>query len=204
MSGCRAIPRLRAVDRRRQLLQVAADLFARRGFRGTTTAELAKSAGVTEPILYRHFTSKLDLFITLIDEIGVELIDRWMEALESVSDPMDRLRILLGESPGKHQRVPNQYRIILQAITESGNDPAIVSAVRRQTSRLHSFVATELRNLQLQNVVRDDEPAAALAWLITEIALGHEMLEPGINGTQFTDVSANDRKQLLKRLLCSQ
>ncbi len=204
MCSCRTTPRLRAADRRRQLLDVAADLFARRGFRGTTTAELAKSAGVTEPILYRHFTSKLDLFVTLIDEIGLELIDRWTEALESVSDPMDRLGILLGESPGKHQRAPSQYRIILQAITESGNDPAIVLAVRRQTSRLHSFVATELRNLQVRNVVRDDEPAEPLAWLIIEIALGRGMLEPGIHGAQLEGVSGDDRKQLLKRLLCSQ
>ena len=204
MSGCRTTPRLRAADRRRQLLKVAADLFARHGFRGTTTAELAKSAGVSEPILYRHFISKLDLFVTLIDEIGVEVIDRWKDALERLSDPMDRLGVLLGESPGKHPRVPNQYRIILQAITESGNDPAIVSAVRRQTSRLHSFVVTELRNLQVRNAVRDDEPAAALAWLIIEIALGRGMLEPGVNGAQLKEVSADDRKQLLKRLLCSQ
>ena len=204
MCSCRTTPRLRAVDRRRQLLEVAADLFVRHGFRGTTTAELAKSAGVTEPILYRHFTSKLDLFITLIDELGVDLIDRWTEALESVSDPMDRLGILLGESPGKHQRVPSEYRIILQAIIESGNEPAIVSAVRRQTSRLHSFVVTELRNLQVRNAVRDDEPASALAWLIIEIALGRGMLEPSVNGAQLKEVSADDRKQLLKRLLGSQ
>ena len=198
------MPRLRAADRRRQLLEVAADLFARHGFRGTTTAELAKSAGVSEPILYRHFISKLDLFVTLIDEVGVEVIDRWKDALERLSDPMDRLRVLLGESPGKHPRVPSQYRIILQAITESGNDPAIVSAVRRQTSRLHSFVVTELRNLQVRNAVRDDEPAAAMAWLIIEIALGRGMLEPGVNGAQLKEVSADDRTQLLKRLLCSQ
>lgn len=204
MSICRTTPRLRAVDRRRQLLEVAADLFARRGFRGTTTAQLAKSAGVTEPILYRHFPSKVELFITLIDEVGVEIIDRWTETLEPISDPMDRLGILLGESPGKHPRVPNHYRIILQAITESGNDPAIVSAVRRQTSRLHSFIVTELRNLQVRNAVRDDEPAAALAWLIIEIALGRGMLEPSVNGAQLKEVSANDRTQLLKRLLCSQ
>ena len=65
------MPRLQAADRRRQLLEVAADLFAHRGFGGTTTAELAKGAGVTEPILYRHFANKLDLFITLIDQVGL-------------------------------------------------------------------------------------------------------------------------------------
>ena len=197
------MPRLRAADRRRQLLEVAADLFARHGFGGTTTAELAKSAGVTEPILYRHFASKLDLFTTLIDEVSVELIDQWTETLRSVSDPMDRLGIFLGESPGKHQRVSDQYRIFLQAITESGNDPAIVSAVRRQTSRLHLFVVAELRNLQERNAVRNDEPAEAMAWLIIEIALGRGLLESSVSIAQRKEDSAVDRKRLLKRLLRS-
>ena len=56
--------RMRSEDRRRQLLEVSAELFAQSGYRGTTTAELAKAASVTEPILYRHFNNKLDLFVS--------------------------------------------------------------------------------------------------------------------------------------------
>ena len=58
---------MRSADRRRQLLQVAADLFARLGYRGTTTKALADAAGITEPILYRHFDDKLDLFVNLVE-----------------------------------------------------------------------------------------------------------------------------------------
>ena len=63
--------RMRAEDRRRQLLEVAADVFASRGYRGSTTAELAKAAGITEPILYRHFENKLDLFVTLVNTVEI-------------------------------------------------------------------------------------------------------------------------------------
>ena len=68
--------RMRARDRRRQLLEVAADLFARYGYRGTTTARLAEHAGITEPILYRHFDNKQDLFFSeplLQSDFKVEL-----------------------------------------------------------------------------------------------------------------------------------
>ena len=75
------MPRMRSADRRRQLLEVAADRFARLGYRGTTTADLAKAAGITEPILYRHFDNKLDLFVTLVDEVGREVISGWQRAL---------------------------------------------------------------------------------------------------------------------------
>jgi AcrR family transcriptional regulator len=195
------MPRLQAADRRRQLLEVAADLFARRGFGGTTTAQLAKGAGVTEPILYQHFTNKLDLFITLIDEVGAHAIRRWEEALEGVVDPKDRLRILVAASPTTLQRGPAPYRILLQAITESERDPAIVSAVGRHVSSLHGFLVAELQNLQEHNVVRDDEPATALAWLLIEVAIGHGMLEPGGIAAPTKTGLTEDRHRLLQYLL---
>jgi TetR/AcrR family transcriptional regulator len=47
--------RMSASDRRNQLIDVAIDLFSRKGFGGTTTKEIAAAAGVTEAIIFRHF-----------------------------------------------------------------------------------------------------------------------------------------------------
>jgi len=58
--------RLRAADRREQILAVATTLFARQGFNGTTTKEIAAKAGVTEALIFRHFQSKEDLYWTVI------------------------------------------------------------------------------------------------------------------------------------------
>ena len=198
------MPRLQAADRRRQLLEVAADLFARRGFGGTTTAELAKHAGVTEPILYRHFTNKLDLFITLIDQVGAHVIHQWEEALEGVVDPKDRLEILVAANPTTLQPGPAPYRIIVQAITESERDPAIISAVGRHVSSLHGFLVAELQNLQKHDVVRNDEPATALAWLLIEVTIGHSMLEPSGIAAPTKSGLTEDRHRLLQHLLRSQ
>ena len=60
--------RLSALDRRRQIMRSASGLFARKGYRGTTTREIAERAGINEALLFRHFPSKEKLYWTIIEE----------------------------------------------------------------------------------------------------------------------------------------
>ena len=53
--------RLSAQDRRQQIMTIAVGLFARKGYQGTTTREIAEGAGVNEALLFRHFPSKENL-----------------------------------------------------------------------------------------------------------------------------------------------
>ncbi|MFA7013990.1 MAG: TetR/AcrR family transcriptional regulator [Desulfobacterales bacterium] len=50
------------------LIEAAAELFATRGFEGSTTLEIARTAGVTEPMIYYHFKGKHDLFTYILAE----------------------------------------------------------------------------------------------------------------------------------------
>jgi len=66
-------------DRRAVILDTACKLFAEKGYRGTTTRELAAAAGVTEPVLYEHFRTKGDLYSAIIEAMartGVEILSR--------------------------------------------------------------------------------------------------------------------------------
>lgn len=188
--------RMRSADRRRQLLQVAADRFARMGYRGTTTAELAKAAGITEPILYRHFENKLDLFVTLVDEVGREVIHDWQQRLDGVKEPAKRLEILLGGNPSVHEKGKGVYRVIFQAMTEVEADPEIVKALRKHLAKLHKFIKDELVVLQKAGFMRRDEPPADLAWLLINVAVGYGMVSPlGVGG------AGAGRKSEMERLL---
>jgi AcrR family transcriptional regulator len=60
--------RLSALDRRRQIMRAASGLFARRGYGGTTTREIAERAGINEALLFRHFPTKKKLYWTIIEE----------------------------------------------------------------------------------------------------------------------------------------
>ncbi|MEO8436069.1 MAG: TetR/AcrR family transcriptional regulator [Pyrinomonadaceae bacterium] len=59
--------RMAGEERRLQLLQVAMRLFSQRGFRGTTTKEIARAAGVSEAMVFRHFATKEDLYTAILD-----------------------------------------------------------------------------------------------------------------------------------------
>ena len=61
-------PRMTSEERRAAIVQAASRIFAEKGFRGTTTRELAAAVGVTEPVLYEHFKTKRDLYSAIIGE----------------------------------------------------------------------------------------------------------------------------------------
>jgi len=59
--------RLTAEERKQQLIEVAIDLFSKKGFGGTTTKEIAAAAGVNEAIIFRHFATKQQLYTAILD-----------------------------------------------------------------------------------------------------------------------------------------
>jgi AcrR family transcriptional regulator len=61
--------RVPAEDRRHQIIDVARDLFASRGYEGTTTRELAETVGINEALLFRHFPTKEDLYWAVLQHM---------------------------------------------------------------------------------------------------------------------------------------
>ncbi len=61
-------PRLTGPDRRRQILDAACGLFARQGFSGATTRQIAERAHITEALIFRHFPNKEDLYWAVLEE----------------------------------------------------------------------------------------------------------------------------------------
>ena len=68
-----AKPRLAKEARRQAVLESACRVFSRSSYRGATTADIAQEAGISEPILYRHFGCKRDLYFACLDEMWLRL-----------------------------------------------------------------------------------------------------------------------------------
>src|SRR5947199_5619261 len=71
--------RMRSEERRAAIVRCAIHLFAEKGFRGTTTRELASAVGVTEPVLYQHFRTKRDLYTAIIEAQALEASEHTAE-----------------------------------------------------------------------------------------------------------------------------
>jgi AcrR family transcriptional regulator len=84
--------RMRAPERRRQLLEVARKVFGRRGYHTVTMDSVAKEAGVTKPILYDHFPSKRELYLALLEADLANLQKRLAEGLENSRGNRERIQ----------------------------------------------------------------------------------------------------------------
>jgi AcrR family transcriptional regulator len=84
--------RMRGVERRAQLLDVARKVFGRHGFHSVTMDSVAKEAGVTKPILYDHFPSKRDLYLALLEADLANLRERLHDALDRAAGNRERIR----------------------------------------------------------------------------------------------------------------
>jgi AcrR family transcriptional regulator len=83
--------RLPAQQRRTQLLEVAVEVFAERGFHATSMDEVAEAAGVTKPVLYQHFPSKRALYRELLDEVDEQLVARLVSATGGAASGRERV-----------------------------------------------------------------------------------------------------------------
>ncbi|MCA9281475.1 MAG: TetR/AcrR family transcriptional regulator [Phycisphaerales bacterium] len=174
--------RLPAAQRKEQLLDTAVELFARRGFGGATTAELAKAAGVTEPIIYRHFRSKKDLFIAVIDRTSELTLETWERQLKTAKDPAQRLRRLIAANPTTSDRGRGIYRVIVQAMMEI-EEPEILQAIQRHLKNLHAFVTGEVVKAQNEGHVSKFFTPEITAWTLLHLGLGYGVIAPlGIEG----------------------
>ena len=82
--------RLPGPERRAQVLAVARSVLARNGFHGTTMSDIAEAAGVTKPVLYQHFSSKRDLYRTVLEDIGTRLEKVVVESASAAATPRAR------------------------------------------------------------------------------------------------------------------
>jgi AcrR family transcriptional regulator len=167
--------RMSAEERRALILQNAEPLFARLGFRRTTTASIASAAGVTEPILYRHFQGKLDLFHTLLQKISLKAMQEWETMLKGVENPMEKLVLIAQSFPVIGRKFEDDFRVMLAALTEL-DDPVTKKILRRHYETYAGFIADILGDLPPFKASGLDP--GNTAWHLVHLAVGYALMDP--------------------------
>ena len=75
--------------RRQQILDIAADLFAQRGFHGVSVADLGAACGISGPALYKHFPSKDAVLAEMLVSISEELLSVGRQRVAAAATPAD-------------------------------------------------------------------------------------------------------------------
>jgi TetR/AcrR family transcriptional regulator len=155
-------PRLTAGERRQAVLETACQAFFKKSYRGATTAEIAREAGITEPILYRHFGSKRDLYLACLDEAWRIFREFAEEAIEK--NPVGCLGAIADAYSAKRSKL-RLVDLWIQALSEASEDAVIAKAVRQQILEVHDFFADVIRRGQVDGVVNADRDPVAEAWI---------------------------------------
>jgi AcrR family transcriptional regulator len=135
--------RLPRPARRKQLLSAAQAVFAAQGYHGAAMDDIAERAGVSKPVLYQHFPSKLELYLALLDQHAEALVTKVRKALASTTD--NHLRVAASVQAyfdfvdGAGTPGEGAFRLVFES--DLRNDPSVRERVERTTSRCVEAIA---------------------------------------------------------------
>lgn len=157
------------------MIAVATRLFAERGFDATSTAAIAAAAGVSEPILYRHFRSKQDLFVAIVSEVTRTTQDHWRKQMAGLSDPAEAFRTISAEWPRHMRACSLQYQVIHNALVSS-RDPTVVAQLREHYAQMEAFLTGIIEEGQRTGVFRKNLHRKTAAWWIMNAGIGFTLI----------------------------
>jgi AcrR family transcriptional regulator len=167
-----ATRRLPSAERREALLAAAVPLFARLGWAGAGTRELSRAAGVSEPILYRHFDGKEGLYLAVLErarERVTEVLERRCRARRGAA----RIAALADALDEVLEECLDELRV-LAACGVAADAPAVHERAVKEFGALGASLADLLAGAGLRRGV---DPRVA-AGLLLEVGLGAAVLVP--------------------------
>jgi AcrR family transcriptional regulator len=158
------VRRLPAAERRQALIETAISVFSDGSYRGTTTAEIARAAGVSEPILYRHFSSKRELYLAALDHVWRRARESWEEALASTGNVAEAFAAMGAGHVSVHDCKFQMAELWVQALGEAAEDTELRRHLRRHMREVHDFIAGVIRRGQEEGSLNGARDADAEAW----------------------------------------
>jgi AcrR family transcriptional regulator len=133
--------------RRAELVDAAVRAIRRHGA-GVTVAQIAAEAGVTKPVLYRHFTDRADLQRAVSEHAAELLIGRVAPALASDAAPAEHVRGVIDEFLATLEEQPELWRFVVHNPLEREPSAEVVEEGRQLVARMLAGVLSErLRGL---------------------------------------------------------
>ena len=174
-------------DRRQEILAAAMQLFAQKGFRGTTTRDLATQAEVNEAIIFRHFKTKEELYSAIIESKAGENRNARLEELErfaSANDDANFFRAVGRSFLEKHEQDTTFLRLLLFSALEGHQLSDMFAASLTARNPIANYIQKRIEEGSFRKV--DPQLAArGLFGMFTSFILSQEIF--GLKKTQSYD-----------------
>jgi len=197
--------RMAGEERRLQILAVAVSLFSNRGFRGTTTREIAQAAGVSEAMVFRHFATKEELYAAILDHKACtgESFEPELMAADAIKRKDDRgvFESLALGALNHHENDPEFQRLLLHSALEKHEVAQMF--FDQFVRKVYEFLGGYIRERQREGALVDVDPAIvvrAFIGMVMHHSLNNNLWDPKrrlLNisnesaAKQFTDILLN-------------
>lgn len=170
-------------ERRLQILAVAVRLFSQRGFRGTTTKEIAQAAGVSEAMVFRHFATKEELYAAILDHkacSGTNFEPAAMAA-DAISRKDDRgvFESLARGALDHHEQDPEFQRLLLHSALEKHELAQMF--FDEFVRKVYEFLGGYIRERQREGALIEIDPAIvvrAFIGMVMHHSLNNNLWDP--------------------------
>jgi AcrR family transcriptional regulator len=170
-------------ERRLQIVAVAVRLFSQRGFRGTTTKEIAQAAGVSEAMVFRHFATKEELYAAILDHKACsgDNFEPAAMAADAISRKDDRavFESLAFGALEHHEKDPEFQRLLLHSALEKHELAQMF--FDEFVRRVYEFLGGYLRDRQREGALIEMDPAIvvrAFIGMVMHHSLNNNLWDP--------------------------
>jgi AcrR family transcriptional regulator len=169
--------KLSAGERRERIIESAIGLFSQKGFKGTTTREIAEGAGISEAMVFRYFPTKEDLYAAIITRAAGDVFEE-ISLIEFISrkDDAGLLRALATDMMTRYEDDPSFLRLLYYSALEGHylSEMFFQMRVRQKIQTLADYIAQRSKD----GAFREVEPtltAMGFLGMVVQFIIGREL-----------------------------
>lgn len=152
-------------ERQKEITVVALELISEKGIQGLTIKNLAKKIGITEPAIYRHYDSKIDILIAVLELFKQNTEQVFEKELLNDSNSIDKIEHLFTKHFASFSATPSLVSVIFSEEIFR-NEPILIQKISELIEKNDHILTTIIVNGQNTGEIRTDIEAKHLSTII--------------------------------------
>ena len=182
-----------------KILEVAAKVFAEKGYKGTSMREIAEALDITKAALYYHFPCKEEIFSACLTHSIGQLVSGLEELAKSDETIWEKIRLLIGGMCNFSSDSPHTFMLFKQVVSQSFDKEIDMAMLHTYFKRQQLAIRTIMLNGVKQGELRDDIPINLMTSAISGMI--HHTSGPKMRAMADINLTLEEQIENLMKLL---
>lgn len=156
------------------IVEAALHVFAASSYADATTGDVARAAGVSQATIFKHFATKRELFVAVLERTTALVLDRWQAVADEEPTPLDGLMAIARTYAMMASTDHVTFRVRIRAVAESG-DPVIAEHARASYMAIVGFLQALVQQAKDAGQLPDHIDPTVTAWHFLSVGQGFNL-----------------------------